>query len=44
MEQAKTTLTLRVPTANSQRSCTRWTQLAGNELKSPIDLLSDECT
>ncbi|MGK0353223.1 MAG: hypothetical protein ACJAYX_003915 [Planctomycetota bacterium] len=38
------TLTLRVPIANSQRSCTRWNQLAGNGLKSPIDLPSDKCT
>ncbi|MFT4515634.1 MAG: hypothetical protein ACI91B_004351, partial [Planctomycetota bacterium] len=38
------TLTPRVPIANSQRSCTQWTQLAGNGLKSPIALPSDECT
>jgi hypothetical protein len=44
MEQGKTTLTLRVALANSQSSYTRWTQLEGKGLKSPIALPSDECT
>ena len=44
MVQGKMTLTLRVALANSQRSCTRWTQLEGNGLASPIALPSDVCT
>ena len=44
MVRGKMTLTLRVALANSQRSCTRWTQLEGNGLASPIALPSDVCT
>ena len=41
MEQGKMALTLRVALANSQRSCTRRTQLAAKGLTSAIAMPSD---